>query len=99
MRGYFEELAAEKSLRYAFENEEKTITMENLKVNTLQTQKLLTLAEEAIAGELEFMEKEEDKEKLRLLLGIREKSEKTNSIQKTNRTPGVRKPNRDSVGL
>ncbi|CKE98472.1 AAA family ATPase [Bacillus paranthracis] len=89
----------QRSLRYAFENEEKTITMENLKVNTLQTQKLLTLAEEAIAGELEFMEKEEDKEKLRLLLGIREKSEKTNSIQKTNRTPGVRKPNRDSVGL
>ena len=72
--------------------------MENLKVNTLQTQKLLTLAEEAIAGELEFMEKEEDKEKLRLLLGIRKRA-KNKFYTKTNRTPGVRKPNRDSVGL
>ncbi|MBT2640086.1 AAA family ATPase [Bacillus sp. ISL-39] len=90
----------QRCLAYAIENDEKTITMDNLKKNALQTQKLLTLAEEALTGESTFIEKEEDREELKSLLGTRKKEEKVKkpTKQKGNNNPGNRNPERDAVG-
>lgn len=60
----------------AIEKEEKTITYANLKKNTLQTKKLLTLANEAISGELVFKESNTDKHKLKTLLGTKKMEKK-----------------------
>lgn len=61
MRGYFEELAAEIS-KVCIWKWRKNNYNGKFKGEYFTNSKLLTLAEEAIAGELEFMEKEEDKE-------------------------------------
>lgn len=90
----------QRCLSYAIENDEKTITIDNLKKNALQTQKLLTLAEEALTGESIFIEKEEDRDQLKSLLGTKKKEEKTviPTKQKSNNLPGNRSPKRDVVG-
>ncbi|MCM3358647.1 TniB family NTP-binding protein [Psychrobacillus sp. MER TA 171] len=82
----------------AIEKEEKTITYANLKKNTLQTKKLLTLANEAIIGELVFKESNADKDKLKALLGTKKDEEQVKTT-KNKSTPGKRKPERDNVGL
>ncbi|MGG0720135.1 AAA family ATPase [Robertmurraya massiliosenegalensis] len=89
----------QRCLSYAIENDEKTITIDILQKNALQTQKLLTLAEEALTGESIFIEKEEDRNRLKSLLGTKEevKAAKQNK-QKRNTTPGQRNPARDVVG-
>jgi energy-coupling factor transporter ATP-binding protein EcfA2 len=90
----------QRCLSYAIENDEKTITLENLKKNALQTQKLLTLAEEAISGESIFIENKDDREQLKSLLGTKKREEKVEkpSKQKGNSHPGNRNPKRDVVG-
>jgi energy-coupling factor transporter ATP-binding protein EcfA2 len=81
----------------ALDNEESTVTLENLERHALQTQKLLTLAEEAINGELDFVEKEEDRDRLKSLMGTKGE-EKSKTKRKANAAPGMRKPVRDDVG-
>lgn len=87
-------------LSYAIENDEKTISIENLKKNVLQTQKLVTLAEEAVRGESIFTENEDDRDKLKSLLGTRKKEQKPTepTKQKSKPLPGNRNPERDVVG-
>ncbi|MFC0416995.1 AAA family ATPase [Cytobacillus solani] len=87
----------QRCLLYALENEESTITFENLEKNALQTQKLLTLAEEAINGESDFIEKEEERDKLKSLLGTKNK-EKSDTKRKGSSKPGIRNPVRNVVG-
>jgi energy-coupling factor transporter ATP-binding protein EcfA2 len=82
----------------AIENDEPTITYTNLKKNALKTKKLLTLANEAISGELVFKESDSDKDKLRALLGTKQDDVKEKIIKKVS-TPGKRNPTRDDVGL
>jgi hypothetical protein len=67
----------QRCLTDALENGENTITLDNLKKNALKTQKLVTLAQEAINGELDFTEKDEERETLKKLLGTTNKEEKT----------------------
>ncbi|MBT2643433.1 AAA family ATPase [Bacillus sp. ISL-41] len=90
----------QRCLSYAIENDEKTISIYNLKKNALQTQKLLTLAEEALIGESIFIEKEEDRVQLKSLLGTEKKEERAEKTtkQKRNPLPGNRSPERDVVG-
>lgn len=89
----------QRCLSDAIENDEKTITYANLKKNALQSKKLLTLANEAIGGELAFKESGSDMDKLKTLLGTKKEVEKVNRTGKNNSTPGIRKPERDTVGL
>ncbi|WP_223553921.1 TniB family NTP-binding protein [Lysinibacillus sphaericus] len=88
----------QRCLSDAIENNEKTITLANLKKNALQTKKLLTLANEAIEGEWAFKESDSDKEQLKAILGIKKEEVKGKPKVKTNLAPGVRMPNRDNVG-
>lgn len=83
----------------AIENDEKTITFSNLKKNALKTKKLLTLANEAISGEIAFKESDSDKDKLKALLGTKKEEEKEARNKKYSTAPGIRKPKRDNVGL
>ncbi|MCF3942294.1 TniB family NTP-binding protein [Oceanobacillus alkalisoli] len=88
----------QRCLSDAIKHDEKTITYDNLKRNALQTRKLLTLGKEAIEGELAFKDSDKDKEKLKELLGINKNEEQVVRERKINKTPGKRKPERDSVG-
>lgn len=90
----------QRCLSYAIDNSEKTITIDNLKKNALQTQKLITLAEEAITGELQFVENEKDRDELKSLLGTKTKGEKleNKTKPKSRNLPGNRNPERDTVG-
>ncbi|MEQ2528860.1 TniB family NTP-binding protein [Bacillaceae bacterium CLA-AA-H227] len=88
----------QKCLSDALENNETTITLDNLKRNALQTQKLLTLAEEALSGEMDFVEMDEDRERLKSLLGTKENETKKETLSKKKKEPGKRNPVRDSVG-
>lgn len=83
----------------AIENDEKTITFSNLKKNALKTKKLLTLANEAISGEIAFKESDSDKDKLKAILGTKIEEEKEAQNKKHSTAPGIRKPKRDNVGL
>lgn len=87
----------QRCLTEAIDNNENTITIDNLEKNALNTKKLLTLAKEANSGELNFIESKEEREELKTLLGTKES--KTNKQQrKGNTMPGKRKPERDAVG-
>lgn len=88
----------QRCLSDAIENSEKTITLANLKKNTLHTKKLLTLANEAIEGEWAFKENDSDKDQLKGILGIKKEEVKAKTKAKTNLAPGVRVPKRDNVG-
>lgn len=83
----------------AIENDEKTITFSNLKKNALKTKKLLTLANEAISGEIAFKESDSDKDKLKAILGTKIEEVKEAQNKKHSTAPGIRKPKRDNVGL
>lgn len=89
----------QRCLSDAIVNEEKTITYQNLKRNVLQTKKLLTLANEAISGESYFSDNKKDKEELQTLLGIKNEKDNEKPKRKNNPKPGIRKPDRDTVGL
>ena len=71
----------------------------NLKKNALKTIKLLTLANEAISGEIAFKESDSDKDKLKAILGTKIEEEKEAQNKKHSTAPGIRKPKRDNVGL
>ena len=88
----------QRCLSDAIENSEKTITLANLKKNALQTKKLLTLANEAINGELAFKESDTDKEKLKALLGTKKEEVKEKPKVKKKSSPGIRNPHRDNIG-
>ncbi|WP_068672904.1 TniB family NTP-binding protein [Oceanobacillus sp. Castelsardo] len=89
----------QRCLSDALEREEKTITYQNLKRNVLQTKKLLTLANEAITGESYFSDSTKDKKELQTLLGIKNEKDNEKPKRKNNPKPGIRKPERDTVGL
>lgn len=87
-------------LSEAIDNNEQTITIENLKRNTMNTKKLLTLAKEANTGEMNFVDTKQESDELKTLLGIKSSTEKTTEKRRNgNATPGKRKPERDTVGL
>lgn len=89
----------QRSLSYAIENDERTISIGNLEKNALHVKKLITLAEEASSGEELFIEKKEDRDKLKILLGTKVEAKAANSTkQKGNTNPGIRNPERDAVG-
>jgi hypothetical protein len=89
----------QRCLSDAIDNNDKTITVENLEKNALNTKKLLTLAKEARIGELSFLESKEERDELKTLLGIKDNTEKTTKQRrKGNLTPGRRNPERDAVG-
>lgn len=88
----------QRCLSDAIENNEKTITLANLKKNALQTKKLLTLANEAINGEMAFKESDSDKQQLKAILGTKKVEVKEKPKVKNNSNPGVRKPHRDNIG-
>ncbi|MEN1969718.1 TniB family NTP-binding protein [Lentibacillus sp. N15] len=89
----------QRCLSDALEREEKTITYQNLKRNVLQTKKLLTLANEAITGESYFSDNKKDKKELQTLLGTKNEKDNEKPKRKNNPKPGIRKPERDTVGL
>ena len=89
----------QRCLSDALENDEETITYKNLKNNALHTKKLLTLANEALDGEVIFKESKGDKDELKALLGTSKQEQSVNKEQKYNSAPGKRKPERDNVGL
>lgn len=90
----------QRCLSDAIDKNEETITVENLKKNVLQKKKLLTLATEAVKGELDFKEDKGDEDKLKTILGINEPSTiSKGSSLKGNSTPGVRNAQRDKVGF
>jgi hypothetical protein len=102
----------ERCLSDALNKGEKTITLENLKKNALNLKKLKTLAREAIDGERDFLEKEEDKKELEEMLynmvpNDEEAEYEDNKVKNTNTKhrssngrlkPGQRNPGRDEVG-
>jgi HD superfamily phosphohydrolase len=89
----------QRCLSDAIDNNDKTITVENLEKNALNTKKLLTLVKEARSGELNFLESKEERDELKTLLGIKDNTEKTTKqLRKGNLTPGKRNPERDAVG-
>lgn len=101
----------ERCLSDALNSGEKTITIDNLKRNALNIKKVKTLAREAIYGEIDFLEKEEDIKELKELLRDKtaivngeESNENKNTTSKnssknTNHKPGRRKAHRDKVGI
>ncbi|MRH42089.1 AAA family ATPase [Aquibacillus halophilus] len=87
----------QRCLSDALESGHKTITFENLKRNALQNKKLLTLAHEAINGEGEFLDNDNDIDELKRLLKTNKRQEKPSKAS-VNKTPGKRDPGRDKVG-
>ncbi|KOP79917.1 TniB family NTP-binding protein [Cytobacillus solani] len=98
----------ERALSDALNAGDKTITIEHLERNSLNQKKVLTLAKEAIRGEGDFLEKEEDKKELQEILygsatisGSQEKENGKSTSSKGERKrskPGQRNPHRDKVG-
>ncbi|MCF2647096.1 TniB family NTP-binding protein [Niallia sp. Sow4_A1] len=97
----------ERALSDALSSSDKTITIEHLERNSLNQKKILTLAREAIKGESDFIEKEEDRIELQeILYGSVKKSgsqkkedDKSTDKGKHKRSkPGQRNPHRDQVG-
>ncbi|UUV23641.1 MULTISPECIES: TniB family NTP-binding protein [Lysinibacillus] len=88
----------QRCLSEAIDNNEKTITLDSLARNAINTKKLLTLVKEANSGELDFIESKQDREELKTLLGINGDTKET-SVQKKkgNTLPGIRNPQRDAV--
>lgn len=88
----------QRCLSDALERDENTITLEILKRNALKTKKVLTLANEAISGEEDFMDNKKDIELLKSLLGTKLETSNEQPKEKKKVQPGVRSPKRDTVG-
>ncbi|WP_079507638.1 AAA family ATPase [Mesobacillus jeotgali] len=88
----------QRSLSDALENNQKTITIEVLKRNRLSANKILTLAEEALNGELDFLDNEEQYKKIKELLGTYKETSPKSTDKRKNKKTGTRNPSRDNVG-